>query len=122
MDYYSVETNKKPNQTKKEENSMNAVVENQTEQAVEVKRKVGRPVSKVTLKRVVLLDGKVVGRGRPKTNGKGNRTVVYIPASESYDSAKHGVGVKFSPGLKQFRASIKRVDIKKYDALVKQSA
>lgn len=46
-------------------------------------------------KRVVLLDGKPVGRGRPAKNGKGKRTVVYIPAGEVYDVTKHGVGTEF---------------------------
>ena len=83
----------------------------------EVKRGVGRPMTKKTLKRVVLLNGAPVGRGRPAKDGKGNRTVVWIPVDETFDAAKHGVGNKFSPGLKQFAVSIKRVDLKKYEEL-----
>lgn len=49
-------------------------------------------------KRVVLLDGVPVGRGRPSKNGKGERTVVYIPVNEEYDVAKHGTGVMFRGG------------------------
>jgi hypothetical protein len=86
-----------------------------------VKRSVGRPISKVTLKRVVLSNGVPVGRGRPSIEGKSNRTVVFIPIGETYDASKHGTGVKFSAGLKQFANSIKRVDLKKFESLAKQS-
>lgn len=47
-------------------------------------------------KRVVLIDGVPVGRGRPAKEGKGNRTVVFIPFNETYDVAKHGIGVRFN--------------------------
>lgn len=94
----------------------------QTATETVTKRPVGRPRTKMTLKRVVLLDGKPVGRGRPAKDGKGNRTVVFIPATETFDASKHGTGSKFSPGLKQFKASIKRVDLKKFEALAKVTA
>jgi len=87
-----------------------------------IKRGVGRPITKVTLKRVVLSDGKPVGRGRPATEGKGERTVVFIPIGDTFDITKHGAGVKFAKGLKQFASPIKRVDIKKFKALTVTSA
>jgi hypothetical protein len=93
-----------------------------TATAVEVKPGVGRPKTKVTLKRVVLLNGKAVGRGRPSTEGKGERNVVFIPVDESYDVSKHGTGVKFGAGLKQFASPIKRMDIAKFKALTVTSA
>ena len=77
-------------------------------------KKVGRPKTKVTLKRVVLLNGAPVGRGRPSKEGKGERTVVFIPVGETFDATKHGVGVQFKAGRDCFRSSIKRVDIKKF--------
>ena len=77
-----------------------------------VKRGPGRPKTKLTLRRVVLLDGVPVGKGRPAAESKSNRTVVYVPVGEAYDVAKHGTGTKFRPGLAQFSASIKRVDLK----------
>ena len=82
-----------------------------------VKRGVGRPRTKQTLKRVVLLNGQPVGRGRPTLTGKGERTVVFIPVDETFDATKHGLGVKFAPGLRQFRQSIKRMDLKKFQKL-----
>ena len=77
------------------------------------KRGPGRPKTKATLKRVVLLDGKPVGRGRPAADSKKNRTVVFIPVDETFDVSKHGAGVPFRSGLRQFQASIKRVDLKR---------
>jgi len=76
----------------------------------------GRPKTKMTLKRVVLLDGKPVGRGRPAADSKGNRTVVFIPIGETFDVTKHGTGSAFRPGLRQFKASVKRVDLKRFVA------
>lgn len=83
-----------------------------------IKRGPGRPKTKVTLKRVVLLDGKPVGKGRPAKDGKGNRTVVYVPVDQTYDVAVHGLGVKYRPGLNQFKAAIRRVDIKRFEQMV----
>jgi hypothetical protein len=84
----------------------------------ETKRGPGRPRTKMTMKRVVLLNGQPVGRGRPAKDGKGDRTVVYIPVDETFDVSKHGVGKKFYAGVKA-GPSIKRVDFKKFDKLVK---
>lgn len=89
--------------------------------ATVVKRTVGRPVTKVTLKRVVLVNGIPVGRGRPASASKANRTVVFIPIGETFDASKHGTGVKFSAGLKQFSNSIKRMDLKKFAKLARQA-
>ena len=90
-----------------------------TEAVAVVKRPVGRPVTKQTLRRVVLLDGAPVGRGRPIKGSKQNRTVVFVPINETYSVAKHGTGVKFAPKQKQFKVSIKRVDLEKFIQLAK---
>jgi hypothetical protein len=90
---------------------MNSVTSNET--TTPAKRGPGRPRTKITQKRVVLIGGQPVGRGRPKKDSKGERTVVYIPKDETYDSTKHGLGVKFISGLNQFKLSIKRVNIPK---------
>ncbi len=82
------------------------------------KRGPGRPKTKVTLKRVVLLDGQPVGRGRPNKDGKAKRTVVFIPVDQTYDATVHGKGVPYRAGLNQFRVPIKRMDIAKYRKLV----
>lgn len=82
------------------------------------KRGPGRPRTKVTLKRVVLLNGKPVGRGRPNKNGMADRTVVFIPVDQEFDAAVHGTGTKYRAGLSQFKLAIKRVDIAKYRKLV----
>lgn len=82
------------------------------------KRGPGRPKTKVTLKRVVLLNGQPVGRGRPNKDGKAERTVVFIPVDQTYDAAVHGTGTKYRAGLSQFKLAIKRVDIAKYRKLV----
>lgn len=67
----------------------------ETAEPVMAKRAYTKRGTTVPGKRVVLLDGKPVGRGRPSKNGKGKRTVVYIPAGEVYDVAKHGTGTEF---------------------------
>jgi hypothetical protein len=59
-------------------------------------------------KRVVLIDGKPVGRGRPAKEGKGTRTVVFIPLGESYDATKHGVGVRFNTA---FHGVVRRLKV-----------
>ncbi len=76
------------------------------------KRGPGRPRTKVTLRRVVLVDGKPVGKGRPVKASKGARTVVYVPVGQKYSKAKFGLGTKFSPKVQKL--SMKRVDIEKY--------
>lgn len=82
------------------------------------KRGPGRPRTKVTLKRVVLLDGKPVGRGRPQKDNKAERTCVFIPVDQTYDVTVHGKGTKYRAGLSQYKLAIKRVDIAKYRKLV----
>jgi hypothetical protein len=89
-----------------------------TVEPVAEKRGPGRPRTKVTLKRVVLLDGQPVGRGRPQKDNKAERTVVFIPVDQNYDAAVHGTGTKYRAGLSQFNLAIKRVDITKYRKLV----
>lgn len=88
------------------------------EAAVVEKRGPGRPKTKVTLKRVVLLGGKPVGRGRPLKDNKAERTCVFIPVDQDYDVAVHGSGTKYRAGLSQYKVAIKRVDIAKYRKLV----
>ena len=67
-------------------------------------------------KRVVLLNGVPVGRGRPAKNGKGKRTVVYIPQGETYDVAKHGKGTEFRTArhsvFKRLKVANKVYDLK----------
>jgi hypothetical protein len=92
-----------------------SVVEN----TVVEKRGPGRPKTKMTLKRVVLLDGKPVGRGRPGKENKGERTVVFIPVNETYNKATHGVGNKYIAGLAQYKLPIKRVDLKAFAKLTR---
>lgn len=100
------------------ENPNNATVTT----ATVVKRGVGRPKTKITLKRVVLLDGNIVGRGRPSKETKGERTVVFIPIDETYTAAKHGVGKKYMAGLAQYRLTIKRMDISAFKKLTQVTA
>ena len=76
----------------------------------------GRPKTKVTLRRVVLADGKPVGRGRPVKGSKSNRTYVFVPVGESYDLTVHGVGSQYRPGRAQ--PPIKRVNISSFRKLV----
>jgi len=83
------------------------------------KRGPGRPKTKVTLKRVVLLDGKPVGRGRPAKENKGERTVVFIPVDEKFDKSVHGIGKKYIAGLAQYKLPLKRVDLKAFAKLTK---
>lgn len=87
-----------------------------------VKRGVGRPKTKITLKRVVLLDGKIVGRGRPNKDTKGERNVVFIPINETYNVSKHGLGKKYMAGLAQYRLTIKRMDISAFKKLTQVTA
>jgi len=117
------EVNKPPKvKNKKTKNSMNNITETAPVTAVVApaaeKRGPGRPKTKVTLKRVVLLNGKPVGRGRPNKDGKAERTVVFIPVDQTYNAEVHGTGTKYRAGLSQFKLAIKRVDIAKYRKLV----
>ncbi len=65
--------------------------------------------------RTVLLNGAVVGKGRPAKEGKGQRMVVYLPKGETYDVAKHGLGVKFHsdkhPAIRRLKVSNVVVDL-----------
>lgn len=119
------EVNKPPkvkSQKTKQTKNMKNITETAPVTAVESpaveKRGPGRPKTKVTLKRVVLLDGKPVGRGRPNKTGKADRTVVFIPVDQTFDAAVHGTGTKYRAGLSQFKLAIKRIDIEKYRKLV----
>lgn len=100
---------------KKAKRNMKSVTETLPSTNV-VKRGVGRPKTKVTLKRVVLLDGQPVGRGRPVKGSKTNRTYVFIPVDETYDLTSHGVGAQYRAGRSQ--APIKRVNIGSYRKFV----
>lgn len=84
------------------------------------KRGPGRPRTKVTLKRVVLLNGKPVGRGRPNKNGKSTRTFVFIPIDQTFDVTVHGTGSGYRAD--RCKTPIKRVDIAKFNKLVKLPA
>jgi hypothetical protein len=55
----------------------------------------------------VLAAGKPVGRGKPTKEGRGQRTVVYIPVGMEYDAAVHGPGVKYNTAT--HRATHKRI-------------
>jgi len=114
--------NNKTKSVVKQNKSMNGINEtvaaNVVDNAVETpKRGPGRPTTKVTLKRVVLLDGTPVGKGRPAKDGKSKRTVVYIPVDQTFDVKVHGVGVKYRAD--RAKLPIKRVDIAKFNKLVK---
>jgi hypothetical protein len=58
-------------------------------------------------RRVILLNGEPVGRGRPSIEGKGERKVVYVPDGMEYDVAVHGEGVKYN--THSHRATHKRI-------------
>jgi hypothetical protein len=58
-------------------------------------------------RRVILLNGEPVGRGRPSLEGKGERKVVYVPVGMEYDVAVHGEGVKYN--THSHRATHKRI-------------
>lgn len=58
-------------------------------------------------RRVILLNGEPVGRGRPSLEGKGERKVVYVPVGMDYDVAVHGEGVKYN--THSHRATHKRI-------------
>ena len=58
-------------------------------------------------RRVILLNGAPVGRGRPSTEGKGERKVVYVPVGMEYDKTVHGEGVRYN--AHSHRATHKRI-------------
>jgi len=82
-----------------------------TKPAVKAKRKYTARGTTIVARRVTLLDGKVIGRGKPAKATKGLRTVVYVPVGQDYNPTVHGLGVKFTPGLVQFRKVFKRIKI-----------
>lgn len=82
-----------------------------TKPAVKAKRKYTARGTTIVARRVTLLDGKVIGRGKPAKATKGLRTVVYVPVGQEYNPTVHGLGVKFTPGLVQFRKVFKRIKI-----------
>lgn len=87
-------------------------------------RRPGRPVdiTKINLKRVVLLDGQPVGKGRPEKDSKRQRTVVYVPVNESYDRAKFGVGKPYNPSKNSGqRHPFRRMKVEQYIQLQKQN-
>ena len=79
------------------------------------KRKYTKRGTTVQGKRVVLLDGKPVGRGRPAKDGKGKRTVVFVPVGEQYDAAKHGMGTEYRSSrhgvLRRLKVENKVIDL-----------
>ena len=84
--------------TKKTKNKQIKLKRNYTERGTTVKAT-----------RVVLIDGKPVGRGKPSLEGKGERKVVYVPVGQTYNAEIHGSGVRFN---KHFHGVWKRVAIK----------
>jgi len=97
----------------------NVTIEVVKDSNVVIKRGPGRPKTKMTLKRVVLLNGKPVGRGRPSKTSSSNRKVVFIPINETYEESVHGVGKKYISGLNQYTHQIKRVDLNNFTKLTK---
>lgn len=60
-----------------------------------IKKKRGRPTTKVQYKRVLLYNSIPIGRGQPKLKYRDNLMYVYIKHNETYDLNKHGPGEKF---------------------------
>ena len=65
------------------------------------------------VKRVVLLNGAPVGRGKPVKGTLKKRTFVYIPMDASYDVEVYGTGSRFS-GAESATKPIKTVDRAKF--------
>jgi hypothetical protein len=76
---------------------------------VKAKRKYTKRGTTIVARRVTLLDGKPVGRGKPSKDARGNRTVVWVPVGETYNPEVHGTGVKFNPNLAQFKRVFRRI-------------
>jgi len=91
--------------------TVTSVVASTSDVDVKPKRKYTARGTTVVARRVTLLDGKVIGRGKPAKATKSARTVVYVPMDQEYNPAVHGLGVKFTPGLVQFRKVFKRIKI-----------
>lgn len=88
---------------------MNTVENIVNTEVVKAKRKYTKRGTTIVARRVTLLDGKPVGRGKPSKDARGNRTVVWVPIGEAYDVNIHGIGVKFNPNLTQFKKTFKRI-------------
>jgi hypothetical protein len=58
-------------------------------------------------RRMILLNDKPVGRGRPAQDGKGERKVVYVPVGMEYDVKVHGEGVRYNTNT--HKATHKRI-------------
>lgn len=85
------------------------IVNTEASTAVKAKRKYTKRGTTIVARRVTLLDGKPVGRGKPAKDTRGNRTVVWVPVGEAYDPTVHGQGVKFNPNLAQFKRTFRRI-------------
>lgn len=88
------------------ENTVETVI---TATVTKSKRKYTKRGTTIVARRVTLLDGKPVGRGKPSKDARGNRTVVWVPVGESYNPTVHGLGVKFNPNLVQFKRIFRRI-------------
>lgn len=88
------------------ENTVETVI---TATVTKSKRKYTKRGTTIVARRVTLLDGKPVGRGKPSKDARGNRTVVWVPVGETYNPTVHGLGVKFNPNLAQFKRIFRRI-------------
>lgn len=80
-----------------------------TATVTKTKRKYTKRGTTIVARRVTLLDGKPVGRGKPSKDTRGSRTVVWVPVGETYNPTVHGLGVKFNPNLAQFKRIFRRI-------------
>ena len=85
-------------------------VRNAKAKAKSARRKYG---TGLLVKRVVLLNGTPVGRGKPAKGTLKKRTFVYIPVDASYDVEVYGTGSRFS-GAESAVKPIKTVDRAKF--------
>lgn len=90
-------------------NTAENTVETVITTATKSKRKYTKRGTTIVARRVTLLDGKPVGRGKPSKDARGNRTVVWVPVGETYNPTVHGLGVKFNPNLVQFKRIFRRI-------------
>ena len=81
----------------------------ETSTTVKAKRKYTKRGTTIVARRVTLLNGEPVGRGKPSKEARGNRTIVWVPVGETYNPAVHGLGVKFNPNLNQFKKTFRRI-------------
>ena len=75
------------------------------------KRKYTPRGTTIPTKRVVLVDGKPIGRGAPKHAELSRRRVVFIPKDAAYDAAIFGEGVKFNMQSKAHNQSVGRANV-----------